>query len=221
MSRIPTFFEQDLDEAQAESLDAALQADPALAEALLAEAQRRYEATGLPEPRWAERRAKRTPKGWWALGILLAGGAWWALAHGDRRAQVLAVPSIDGSLPVVALPAGEDADAAPEAVIQEGPVDPDPQGSGSALAQTRQGQELGVVLRLKQGTDLEVDVRDVQGRIRRKLYRGHAEAGERRCIWDGLDERHQRVEPGEYEIVVRAGGRTLAQRVSLKAKGRI
>lgn len=207
------FFQRDLTPAEADALEAALESSPEAAEALLAGAAAHYQATGLPEPRWAQRRPARVRKGWWLAALLLSGGALFALNRGRSSAKVFEVREAEGDLPVVELLKAEAIDEAePDPAAVETPQ------AKAAPAPTRQGLRLGVVLRLKEDTRLGVKVYDSQGQARRQLFDGLAAAGERRYEWDGRDEKGRRLPAGTYEVRVQGPGIALVRPVKLKAQ---
>jgi hypothetical protein len=56
------------------------------------------------------------------------------------------------------------------------------------------------------GTEVEVRVHDVSGRVVRELFAGAVEAGEHRLVWDGRDGAGRRAGPGIYFLRLTAPG---------------
>ena len=221
MSQTPTFFDHDLSEAQAQALEAELLQSPELAEKLLAEAEARYQATGLPQPRWSQRRSRHLPKGLWLLGLLVAGGTAWALALHETRAHVVDVPSIDGSLPVVSLPREDMADtvapAKPAALTMTKATT---KAAAPVLAPAvSQGHRLNVVLNLREAAQVRVQVMDAGRQVCRRLFNGRAPAGKRNFEWDGTDDQGKRLPPGDYQMQVNGDGFQLSRPLRWRPAG--
>jgi hypothetical protein len=204
------FFERDLSEPEMDALEASLDASPEAAEAFVAQAEARYRAAGLPEPRWDERRGGRGKGLWlWAALLLLGGGAAMSLReNGPAQSRI----SEDGqAMPVVELVAVHEAPPVSAAPASKGAAAP------AAEAPHRQGRHLGVVLRLREAAPLKVVVADGDGHAFRRLFEGLAPAGEDHYEWDGRDARGQAVPAGDYYIRVQGPGIDQSRRVSLRA----
>lgn len=77
--------------------------------------------------------------------------------------------------------------------------------------------ETGVWLDLRTARNVDVAVFDVTGRRVRRLYRGPAEPGHHRYVWDGADDNGRLVGPGVYVVQVLGGtNRLLRQMVRLR-----
>jgi hypothetical protein len=70
---------------------------------------------------------------------------------------------------------------------------------------------------LARSAHVQIDVRDVAGRLVRKLVDGAQAAGEHRAEWDGVDERGRRVAAGTYfyRMTVDGQARIGAGKISL------
>lgn len=206
------FFERDLSEAEMDALEAGLDASPEAAEALLSAAEQRYRATGLPEPRWDERRSRG--RGWlWALLALGLGAGAAIYALRPQRSEVALIGPAGEALPIKAAYAPSPAPAADEEAAA--PAEPRAQAQPGADAH-QQGRRLGVVLRLRESTELDVRVLDGQARLRRRLFSGRVEAGEHRYEWDGTDDRGRRVEPGSYRVHITGPGVDMTKALELR-----
>lgn len=208
------FFERDLSESEMDALEASLDASPEAAEALLASAERRYRATGLPEPRWDERRSRG--RGWlWALLALGVGAGATVASLRPQRPEVAFIGQEEEALPVTAAyrpapaPAAEAGAPAPRGVRVAALADPH-----------QQGRRLGVVLRLRETTELSVRVLDAQARLRRRLFNGLVDAGEHRYEWDGTDDSGRRVEPGSYQVRITGPGVDMSKSLELRSASR-
>jgi flagellar hook assembly protein FlgD len=80
----------------------------------------------------------------------------------------------------------------------------------------QQGRRLGVVLRLREATELSVRVLDGQAQLRRRLFNGTVEAGEHRYEWDGTDDQGRRVEPGSYLVRITGPGVDMSKSLELR-----
>lgn len=211
------FFERDLTPAEADALEASLESSPEAAEALLAAAEASYRATGLPEPRWAQRRPARLGRGWMLAALLLGGGALFALKASRTSARVFDVAEAEGDMPVVEA-VRADARALDQAPAETAPLGSAAPAAAAAQDATRQGSRLGVVLRLKEAQSLKVQVYDAQERPVRLIFEGRAQAGERRYEWDGLDGQGKRLPAGDYQVRVSGPGIALTRPLSLRAR---
>lgn len=209
------FFERDLSPAEAEALELSLERSPEAAERLLALAERDYQATGLPTPRWAARRPARLRGAWLWLALLVA-GAGTALALGARHRGPLRIARVDEALPMGRV---MDLKAADEPGLDGTRQEAAAAGGqkASAFPRDRQGRRLGVVLRLKSPTQAQVFVRAKGGATLRRLFEGRLEAGDQRVEWDGLDEQGKPAQAGVYEVVVRSGGQDWVRTLRLRA----
>jgi hypothetical protein len=68
---------------------------------------------------------------------------------------------------------------------------------------------------LPQAMSVRLAIYDVTGRSVRKLVDGIQDAGDRRAIWDGRDERGTLVSSGMYLVRLEAGGTSLMRKMSL------
>jgi hypothetical protein len=87
------------------------------------------------------------------------------------------------------------------------------------------GREIPVSWRLARDARVSVTVRDAVGRVVRKGLAGPGPwpAGDHRVVWDGLDQRRQRLQ-GRYEIRVAATtelGRSELTRTIVMTKARL
>lgn len=226
---VKNYFEGGLSQADTAALGSLLENDPAAAEAFAERALHEYQATGLPEPRWEERRAFKKPGFWkWPLGLLLAAGAAWAFwPEGGIERPSLELQSGSFSRSSYAIPSDETAERPrrqqPAAASLPPLSDTVPRivaarQLSDASPATRKGNMLGVVVRQPARGDVSVTVLNASGRELRRLYAGQLEKGEWRFEWDGRLDDGGAAPSGSYGIAVSRGGRQQVKQVTLREK---
>ena len=162
---VKDFFERDLDELEERRLEESLLSDPQAAEALLAEARRRYESYGLPDPLVAaRRRPARSAAGrmGWALAAaagLLVGIVSVLLLSSTQRHEAVQPPAAVVAWKASALASG---------------------ARGLGFAQSLPaGRETAMQVELAQSELVVVRVTDLAGKTLRILWAGTLPAGRR------------------------------------------
>ena len=63
---------------------------------------------------------------------------------------------------------------------------------------------------------VEVYVLGVGGTLVRRIYEGPWEKGPHQIVWDGMDDLGRQAPPGQYAVVLKTGGKTLSDQVTIQ-----
>lgn len=207
---IEQFFERDLTEAEAQSLEDSLAASSADAAVFGDRLRSQYLALGLPDPMtpthsipWGHGGAGLTKAALGLLAMAALGTATWMFW--PKPASV--------SVPF------QQAAPAPIAPAVKGktePLAPPPLAVPERVIAGEEGNRLSVVVELQRTAPVKVSILGTEDRVVRTLYTGRLDAGKWSLYWDGLKDDGSKAPAGTYRIQVESGASRMTKKVSLE-----
>ncbi|HTC20543.1 MAG TPA: FlgD immunoglobulin-like domain containing protein [bacterium] len=217
---VDQFFQRNLTEAEAQSLEELLGKSPEEALRLGEKMRQEYLAMGLPLPTLAKHfgppfSGTGLPLLKAALlAVVLAGAgtlAWW---FWSRPALQATVPLASVEKPVI--PEIPPREVLPRSAAK---LPPPPLEIPQRLdASTAEGNRLSVVVELESPAPVEVRILDPKDQPVRTLYQGNLEAGKWAIHWDGLLSNGTKASGGDYRIQVKSGSTEMSKNVSIEAE---
>jgi hypothetical protein len=203
---VRAYFERDLSETEKDSLGELLRNSPEASQEFAALAEKKYAATGLPEPRWPHPSGWAVPASLKVAGIAVIAAAVALLTY---KGPDLVGPGAGAPDPVDMSSLPEDGTKAPAAGPSVARVTPE------SFVEGRRYTGLLVVVDKAMAAPARVRVTDPSGREVRVLYDGTLPKGTWVFRWDGRREDGTPMKAGPYSIEVLSTGRTLRQPVQV------
>jgi hypothetical protein len=217
---VDQFFQRNLSEAEAQSLDELLGKSPEEALRLGEKMKQEYLAMGLPLPTLPRHFGPALPgtglpllKAALLAAVLAGAGAftWWFWSKPAPQSSVpfasVEKPDLPEIPPREALPR-------PEAKLPPPPIEIPQRLTGSTV----EGNRLSVVVELESPASVEVRILNPKDQPVRTLYQGNLEAGEWAIHWDGFLSDGSRAPGGDYRIQVKSGSTEMSKNVSIEAE---
>jgi hypothetical protein len=215
---VDEFFQRDLTEAEAQSLEELLGKSPEDALRLGEKMKQEYLTMGLPLPALPKHLAYPLP----GTGLPLLKAAFLAAAlvgAGTLAWRFWPSPALQTTLPLASVekpavpPAlSQEIIHRPEAKLPPPPLEIPERLTGSSA----EGNRLSVVVELDNPAPVEVRIFDPKDQPVRTLYAGNLEAGKWAIHWDGLLSNGSRAPGGDYRIQVNSGSNEMSKKVSIE-----
>ena len=215
---VDEFFQRNLTEAEAQSLEELLGKSPEDALRLGEKMKQEYLAMGLPLPVLPKHLAYPLP----GTGLPLLKAALLAAAlvgAGTLAWRFWPGPALQTALPLVSVEKPAIARVLPPEVIHrsEAKLPPPPLEIPERLTgSTAEGNRLSVVVELENAAPVEVRIFDPKDQPVRTLYQGNLEAGKWAIHWDGLLSNGSKAPGGDYRIQVKSGSTEMSKNVSIE-----
>ena len=78
------------------------------------------------------------------------------------------------------------------------------------------GEGCNILYSNPQAGDVYVAIYDIVGRLIKKLYEGHSDAGVHHIFWDGTDEEGMKVGRGVYFLIIKTPDKTVVRKIFLR-----
>jgi hypothetical protein len=215
---VDEFFQRNLSEAEAQSLEELLGKSPEEALRLGEKMKLEYLAMGLPLPTLPRHfgpplSSTGLPllKAALLAAVLAGAGAitWWVWSRPNLQAAVplapVGKPVLPGTLP-------REVTARPAAKLPPPPLEIPQRLTGTGV----EGNRLSVVVELESPAPVEVRILDPKDQPVRTLYQGNLEAGKWAIHWDGFLSDGSKAPGGDYRIQVKSGSTEMSKNVSIE-----
>jgi hypothetical protein len=215
---VDQFFQRNLSEAEAQSLEELLGRSPEDALRLGEKMKQEYLAMGLPLPTLPKHFGPSLPgtglpllKSALLAAVLAGAGAftWWFWSKPALQATVPLASVEKQALPET-LP--REVLARPQDKLPPPPLEIPQRLTGSGV----EGNRLSVVVELESPAPVEVRILDPKDQPVRTLYQGNLEAGKWAIHWDGFLADGSKAPGGDYRIQVKSGSTEMSKNVSIE-----